>query len=428
MLKKYASAALIKTLLHPFRFLPFSALHLTGKGLGLVLYYLIPKYRKRALSNLSLAKDLKLKPEQLKKIAKGSFQNLATTCLEYPKLLHEKNLEKHIICENPEYAQSLIDKGQGVIFFCGHQSNWEVLFLDGTQRMPGVAIGRPIKNPFLYDWVIRIRERFGGKIVSPQNALKEGLRALKQGKFLGIVGDQGMPGSGFSSNFLGTKAWTSPAPALLAYKTNSPVIVATTERKNGRYHIRYSDPIWPDLSENLEDQVPKIMEKTLEIFAESIKETPEQWLWQHNRWKQETPKLVYYKYRHDTILILLPIDLPSLSFVASHLATFKEVYPEAFITCAIHSSHQHLSFVKSFEKILYENPEDLFFTDYSFKLVFNFTNDDRLKKHFLKQSAFKVLSLKDLEHESQFHSHGLKNPTLSDMIKRSLCRQGTLWT
>lgn len=427
MLKKYASAFVIKSLLYPYRFLPFSALHFLGKGLGTALYYLIPKYRKRALSNLSLAKDLKLSQSQIKKVAKGSFQNLAITCLEYPKLFYEKHLEKYIVCLNPEYAQSLINKGQGVIFFCGHQSNWEVLFLDGTQRMPGVAIGRPIKNPFLYNWVISIRERFGGKIVSPQNALKEGLRALRQGKFLGIVGDQGMPGSGFCSNFLGTKAWSSPAPALLAYKTNSPIIVATTERKNGRYVIHYSDPIWPNLSESLEDQVPKIMEQTLSIFAESIKDNPDQWLWQHNRWKQETPKVVYYKYRYDTILILLPADLPSLSSLASHLATFREVYPEAFITCALHASHQNLEFAQPFAKILYEKPEDLFFTDYSFKLVFNFTQDDRLKKHFLKQSAFKVLSLQDLEYESQFYCHGLKNPTLSDRIKRTLCRQGTLW-
>jgi KDO2-lipid IV(A) lauroyltransferase len=427
MLKKYLAAALIKTALYPLSFLSFSSLHILGKSLGSILYYCITPYRKRALSNLSLAKDLHLSNEDLKKIAKGSFQNLAITCLEYPKLQKEKDLSRYIFCENPHTAQQLIDQGQGLIFFCGHQSNWEVLFLEGTQRMPGVAIGRPIKNPFLYDWVVRIRERFGGKIVPPQNALKEGLRALRQGKFLGIVGDQGMPGSGFSSNFLGTKAWTSTAPALLAYKTNSPVIVATTQRKQGRYSITYSEPIWPDLSDSLENQVPKMMEKILEIFARSIKENPGEWLWQHNRWKQETPKVVYYKYRYDTILILLPSDLSSLSLISAHLSTFRKIYPEAFITCAVHSSHQNLACLCDFEKIVYEKPEDLFFENYLFKLVFNFTDERRLKKHFLKKTAFQVLSLEDLKYESSFHSQGLKNPTLSDMLIRTLCRQGTLW-
>src|SRR3546814_3313704 len=67
-------------------------------------------------------------------------------CLEYSKFAREKNFAKVIHCENPEIASSLYAQGQGIIFFCGHQSNWEALFLDGTTRMQGVAIGKAIKN------------------------------------------------------------------------------------------------------------------------------------------------------------------------------------------------------------------------------------------------------------------------------------------
>ena len=56
-------------------FLPFKLIHLIGKGAGTVAYYMLTKYRKRALSNLSLAENLDLK--DLKKVAKASFQNLA---------------------------------------------------------------------------------------------------------------------------------------------------------------------------------------------------------------------------------------------------------------------------------------------------------------------------------------------------------------
>ena len=59
--------------------------------------------------------------------------------------------------------------------------------------MPGVAIGRPVKNHFLYNWVVSMREKYGGKIIAPNQAIKEGLRGLKKGAFLGIVGDQGCP-------------------------------------------------------------------------------------------------------------------------------------------------------------------------------------------------------------------------------------------
>ena len=127
--------------------------------------------------------------------------------------------------------------------------------------MPGVAIGRPIKNRYLYGWVQKMRQKFGGIIITPKNALKEGIKALQQGKFLGIVGDQGMPESSFSSSFLGRKAWTSTAPALLAYKSGCPLIVATTVRQNGHYTISYSDPIFPNKEHGAKEEVPRLMQE-----------------------------------------------------------------------------------------------------------------------------------------------------------------------
>ena len=97
------------------------------------------------------------------------------TFLEYPKLAREKNISRIATCDNPETALQLLSSDSGVIFFCGHQANWELFFLEGTSRMNGVAIGRPIKNTYLYNWVQDLRQKFGGKIVAPKNALKEGL-------------------------------------------------------------------------------------------------------------------------------------------------------------------------------------------------------------------------------------------------------------
>ena len=425
MWKETLSYLVVKSVLYPMRFLPHRFIHLWGKCLGYFLYYLLPSFRKRALSNLSLAKSLHLRDKELKKYAKQSFQNLVITCLEYPKLLYNPQLEKILICENPEKAQALIDKKQGVVFFCGHQSNWEVLFLEGSKRMPGIAIGRPIKNRFIYNWILSVRERFGGTMITPSHALKEGIKALRQGKFLGIVGDQGMPGSGFSCEFLGRKAWTSPAPALLACRTNSPIIVATTKRRKGKYYIKYSDPIWPDTRESFENQVDTMMTKALKIFEQSIVDSPGEWLWQHNRWKQETPKRVYYKYRYDTILIILPLE-PREDLVGD-IKTFKEIYPDAFLTIAC--SKKTKEDIGSFdaEYFIYEDPDDLYLTDYKQKIVFNFTEDKGLKKHYLKLSAFKVLSYHDLKKEAEYHGKLPSPASLSAILKQAVCRPGTLW-
>lgn len=418
---------LIYLFLSPFRVLPHSVIHSVGRGLGIAAYYLHPTFRKRALSNLSLAKGLQLDEKSLKRVAKESFQNLLINCLEYPKFASEKDISRSVVCKNPELAEAFIKKGQGIVFFCGHQSNWEVLFLDGTRRMPGVAIGRPIKNLYLYHWIHSIRQRFGGKIITPQNAIKEGFKSLKRGMFLGIVGDQGMPESGFQSPFLGRIAWTSPAPALLAYKAKCPIMVATTKRQKGKYIITYSDPIWPDFDKPIDEELPNLMKASLAIFEKSIIENPGEWLWQHNRWKQETPRNVYYRYRYDSILIILPSNTDEFNKIKDDLAVFKEIYPLAFLTVLTQERLITQTRLEGAEILTYRNEKDLYLKDYRFKLVYNFSGYPKIKKHYLSMSAMKVVDLLQLKKEAKEHLKQEMDYKVIDIIKRAVCRPGTTW-
>ncbi|MBX9743951.1 MAG: hypothetical protein K2X08_01930, partial [Chlamydiales bacterium] len=391
MNKEKLSYFLIRALTYPFRWLPYCCLHFIGKNLGTIFYYFMSEYRKRTLSNLSLAKDLALTPQEIIRIAKQSFQNLAINCLEYPKLAYEKNFSRVIRCENPEIANALYQKGQGIIFFCGHQSNWEVLFLDGTARMRGIAIGKSIKNKYLYQWIVSIREKNGGKIVSPKNAVREGLRALRKGIFMGIVGDQAMPDSGYSFPFLGRRAWTSTAPALLAYKTQCPIIFAATKRIPSGYRIHYSDPIWPDITKPAEQEVVRIMNELLMLLQSSIKESPGQWLWQHNRWKQQTPRILYKRFRQDCICVILPEDPVLFQELSEHLSILKTIYPLAFISLLVPAKYRASPLIETDEIIYYEHPKETLLKDYRFKLVFNFHPYKPIAAHYRKLSAFEVI-------------------------------------
>lgn len=415
----------LRLLLFPVRFLPFKTVHCLGKILGYFAFHLHTKFRKRTLSNLSLAKTLNLPPEKVRQIAIESFQNLAITTLEYEKFnaLQETSA---IECLNPEQALSIIEKGQGIVFFCGHQANWEVLFLDGTQKMPGVAIGRPIKNPYLYQWIVKIREKFGGKIITPKQALKGGLKALKEGKFLGIVGDQGMPESGFEHEFLGQTCFSSPAPALLAYKAKCPMIVATTVRKNGKYFITYSDPMWPDTNQPISSEVPKMMNSAFKLFEKSIIDHPGQWLWQHNRFKKETRKTLYLRYRHDTVLVLYPEEEEKFDLLFPIIKLFEVMYPKASVTHAV--QEKHLAKIKTGQTVLpYSKLDDLFFEDFQYKFVYNFTGDKRFKSHFLKQAALEVVDFQDIKKDAQKHMLKDTHYTLIETMLRATCRPGTTW-
>jgi KDO2-lipid IV(A) lauroyltransferase len=414
---------LIRTVTYPCRFLPYSYLHKLGKFLGSIAFHFMREYRKRALSNLALANDLALTNEQLIYYAKKSFQNLAINCLEYPKLAQEKDFSKVIRCENPQVAEEIYKQGKGIVFFCGHQSNWEVLFLDGTSRMNGIAIGKTIKNKRLYNWVVSIREKNGGKIIAPRNALKEGLRALRKGFFIGIVGDQGMPDSGYAFPFLGRRAWTSTAPALLAYKTNSPIIFASTRRVKGGYVIRYHDPIHPDLNKPAETEVVCMMDKALTLLQESIKRSPGEWLWQHNRWKQQTTHNLYKRFRQDCICVILPEK--GFSEVILLLTTLKEIYPLVFLFLFVPEKHRNTKLIDADETIYYQRIEQTLIHDLRFKLIFNFTDYRPIHAHYEKLSAFEVLDFKQIKELASEHVQ--PHHDLSDILKRALCKPGSIW-
>ncbi|HLB52900.1 MAG TPA: hypothetical protein VJK48_04255 [Chlamydiales bacterium] len=415
---------LIRFFSFPLQWLPLSWIRLIGKAIGSSIFHLVPRYRKRALSNLGLATELKLTKEEQYRIAKESFQNVAIVCLEYPRLWVEKSLSPAIYCKNPEVAQELHDQGKGIIFFCGHLSNWETLFLEGTWRMKGIAIGKPIKNKRLYRWIVAIREKYGGKIIAQKDAVKEGLRALKKGFFIGIVGDQGMPSSGYSFPFLGRRAWTSTAPALLAYRTGCPILVVWTRRTKKGYEITYSDPIWPNSEEPIERETVRMMDLSLTLLQDEIRKGPGEWLWQHNRWKQQTPKNVYKQFRHDSVCLILP---PNPEKFLPHLSTFRKIYPLDFLLICAPNFCREEKLIEADEIFYYQNIEETLLDDYRCKLVFNFSDFAPIKHHYLSLSAFEVLDFPKLKKLADPHLPPHLKEDVSEILKRALCRPGSLW-
>ncbi len=398
------------------RWLPYRAIHLFGTFLGTCAYYLIPKFRKRSLSNLALASSLALSEKQIRHFAKASLQNLMITCLEYAKFASEKQIHRVATCVNPQEADHWMKQNKPVIFFCGHQSNWEILFLEGTSRMPGVAIGRPIKNTYLYNWILNVRQKFGGKMITRQNAIREGLRGLKKGSFLGVVGDQGMPDSGYCSPFFGRNAWTSPIAAILSHRTGSPIIVATTDREEGKYFIHYSDPIWPNPDAPMDQEIDRLMKAALAQLESTIRARPGQWLWSHNRWKQQTPEKLKRAFRHESILVILPQEQEQLDALLPYLPTFREIYPHEFLTIYAPKTVAEDIRLENAEILPYSSEQELLKRDFRFKLVFNFTASKKIKPHFKKLSAFTVASLNDLQRIS-----GTEAP-LSEVLKKALLR------
>ena len=156
------------------------------------------------------------------------------------------------------------------------------------------------------------------------------------------------------------------------------------------------------------------MDLILTLLQESIRSSPGEWLWQHNRWKQHTPQIVYKRFRQDSILIILPKERPDL---LPHLKTFREIYPLGFLFLLAPIELKNQPLFDADEIIYYEHPKKgTLLEDFRFKLVFDFTESPKVRSHYERLSAFETIHLKA---ESPHN--------LSETLKRSLCRPGTLW-
>lgn len=373
-------------------FLPYSVIHAFGRLSGRGIFYLHRSFRKKTLSNLAIAYGEKLSEKQRHKIAIESFQNLTITCLEYFRLMRSKHSFSNLVKIDPSHEVfTLLKQGQGVIFLSGHQANWEIPFIAATKIHRGIAIGRPIKNPWLYRWILAIRQMHGGVIVMPRNAIRQSLQALKEGKFVGIVGDQAFPESPYAYPLFGTRAWTTPMPALLAYRTNSPIMVVMTERKKGHYELTGSPLLWPNMSAPKEEEIPRLMDTAMSYLEKSIQEHPGQWMWQHDRWKQQGIDKVKREYRFGFILVTLPKD-PSP--ILPHLALLRAIYPRCFLTFfAPEGTSIPLT---DCEVNYYKEEKDLLVRDWRFQFVLDFYDSAKARRHFLSLGAFKALNLEKM--------------------------------
>lgn len=417
---------LVRTLMWPFSWLPHRAIHATGRFLGSVFYYLGPKkLRKITYNNLALAQALNLSESEILRISKESYQNLTINCLEYFRIKRSRHkIDSFVQVKNSEVMHQLIEGGQGVICVTGHISNWELCFLHHTQKWPGVAIGKVIKNKKLYDFILSIRQMHGGTVIPMKNAISSGLQYLQKGVTFSMVNDQAYTSSSYSYPFLGARAWTSAAPALAAYRANAPIFAVKTKRMgNAQYEYTLSAPIWPDVSKPLKQEVTRMMDEIMKNLERYVQESPGQWLWQHKRWKQEGYNYIYHEYKADSLLIVLPEDSKLFDWINRGIWIIEQIYTRSFLTFMIPEKYKGTFWKSKHEVLTYNTIDDICIRDYRFQLIMDLTNQPSIGRHFLKLGAHKVYDFNLLISRSADFDLESLTPSFDIFLSRILCME-----
>lgn len=267
------------------------------RGLAWFAYTVSKKHQYIMNSNLDLAFDNKLTPEEKKRIGIDAFMNLIDTTFGIIKRdkMAKKEVIKNVTFENDEIVKAYQEAGKQFIFLTGHYGNWELLSQSIAIHfnLTLVGVGRELDSKKMDEILIKNRERFNVEMVYKKGAMKGCIKAIAQKKTIGILVDQNLSLSqSITVKFFNHKAAHTPIASILSRKFGIdliPAYISTDDYEN--YVVKIYPPIKSLKTENQEEDLATMTQAQAKILEKVIREKPQQWFWQHKRWKAFYPKM-----------------------------------------------------------------------------------------------------------------------------------------
>jgi KDO2-lipid IV(A) lauroyltransferase len=189
--------------------------------------------------------------------------------------------------EGTQHLRAVIEGHGRALVLTAHLGNWELLTLAPVLTgYPISVVARALDSSALDAWADRLRRTAGVEVIDKRDALRPVLAALRRGRLVGVLLDQNTSRrEGVFVPFFGRLASTSKAMAVLALRTQTPVIPAFTRRlAPGRHRITIHPALPLPLAGN-EEAVRMLTARCTEAVEAAVRATPEQWLWAHDRWR-----------------------------------------------------------------------------------------------------------------------------------------------
>jgi Kdo2-lipid IVA lauroyltransferase/acyltransferase len=225
-------------------------------------------------------------------IARRSFEHLGRetiALLRLSRLAPDALLELTGI-DGLERGDAAYREGNGVVIVAGHFGNWEIGAAMMAVRGYRIdAIVQRQRNPLFDAWITAARQRLGVGIIERSQAPRLALRSLRAGHAVAFVADQNAGRSGVFVPFFGRLAATHRGPALMALRTGAPMFLAVPQRVSGnRYRMRLEE-ITVSRDGDQDTAVERMTAAFTAALEAAIRAAPEQYMWQHRRWKTRPP-------------------------------------------------------------------------------------------------------------------------------------------
>lgn len=292
------------------RVLPITVCFLLGQLLGLLVWAILPGYRRLSKQNLHIAFGAEMNAPLAAKITREHFANLGANILCSIKIpaLSEKQLRSRLSFDHEQdWKDWIVGKkagGRGTVAALSHSGNWEInaQIAEFVKPRRAGCVYQALRNTQMDDLVNSDRRSRGVSTFDRKKEMQGAASLLKEGGVCGVLTDQHAGNAGIWMPLFGKLASTSPLAASLAQRTGS-VLAQVSVRTVGlaRWIIHTSAPV-PTEGREIAD----ITMDLNRLLEQEIRHSPADWFWVHNRWKLPYPNFLLSEVKRG---IYLPPDL-----------------------------------------------------------------------------------------------------------------------
>lgn len=281
---------ILVALLWLLHWLPLSVQAPIGRGLGKLLYWVIPARRKVTLTNLRLCFPA-LSEAERKALAKEHFALAGRSMIErgLAWFAPEARLRRLVRIDGEERLKALVDARQPVILLTPHFLG---LDLGGTRMAISfncVSIYARQKDPVIDRWLYHGRSRFGSQqLLRRDESVRASIKAMKEIRpFYYLPDMDNGPHESIFVPFFGVPAATLSALPRLAKLGGAVVMPCITRMLPGGqgYVVELGEP-WSDFPTADVDADVRRMNACIE---DHVRPMPAQYYWVHRRFKTRPP-------------------------------------------------------------------------------------------------------------------------------------------
>ena len=189
-----------------------------------------------------------------------------------------ERVRETVSVRNEHLLLDAISAKTGVIVTLPHAGNWDhagAYFCGKGINL--VTVAEHLKPEKLFLKFLSYRQAMGMEVLPLDGRVLGALeQRLRQGALVALVADRDLSRSGIAVNFFGAPSRMPPGPAILALKTDAPLITAFVSYTDSGIHIDFNEVSIPSSGSD-EEKISQIVQSMAQQFQDGISAHPEDW-------------------------------------------------------------------------------------------------------------------------------------------------------